>query len=173
MIRSILARGIGPVLFAVFTLCLASVTMAQSKIAYVDASRLIDEAPQSAAAMTRLDNDFSQRSQTLRSDMEDYRWQRSEFENNQFSMTASDAEQKIRELQILQRNLERNQINYESDYTDARNRALADFEATVSRVIIDYAKRNNIDLVVQESVYASHRIVITDEILQELIRLHN
>ncbi len=166
-------RYLHPVLCALFTLGLASAAMAQSSLAYVNADRLIDEAPQSQAAIARIESSFAQRSQDIKRDTEWFRQQMNVLNVNANTMSSYDYEEKAHELEAFQRQLAVTESYFKSDYAEARRRELADIEATISRLIVDYAKRNNIDLVVQSAVYASGRVNITNSILSELVKLHN
>ncbi len=152
--------------------CLALLLLAGAsyadKIAYVDARRLIDQAPQGKLEVRKLEEAFSVRNRELRSKFELFRSQKTEFEKNSVLMPTEEAEEKAKELRYMQRDLEREQRQYNEDYAEVRNEGLARLENMISQVIVDIAQKQNIDLVLQQVVYASDRINLTDTVLEEL-----
>ena len=68
--------------------------------------------------------------------------------------------------------LKREQQNYNEDYARARNESLARLEKLISDVIIELAKEENIGLVVQQAVYASPDIDLTNQVLERLQKMH-
>ncbi len=155
-------------------LLLGSVVEAHAeKIAYVDARRLIDQAPQGKLEVSKLEEAFSVRNRELRSKFELFRSQKSEFEKNSVLMSTEEAEEKAKGLRYLQRDLEREQQQYNEDYAEVRNEGLARLENMISRVIVQIAQKDNIDLVLQQVVYASEKINLTDDVLKELEKQFN
>ena len=75
----------------------------------------------------------------------------------------------LRERQVR---LKREQQNYNEDYARARNESLARLEKLISDVIIELAKEENIGLVVQQAVYASPDIDLTNQVLERLQKMH-
>ena len=143
--------------------------MAQT-LAYVDARRLIDEAPQGQEEIENLKNKFQARSQEIRGRIEEYEVRETEFKKNSLLMSPEELEEKSLVLQYLQRSIQRDQQIYNEDYARDKNLGLARMEKMISKVIIQIAKEKQIDLVVQQAVYASSKINLTDAVLEELNR---
>jgi len=162
-------KRMGRWVFIVFFFLLGWVHQAQAeKIAYVDAKRLIDEAPQGKDEVKNLEDKFGERSRELRARFELFRSNKADLEKNAVLMSNDEVENKTRELRQLQRDLERAQREYNEDYADSRNAGLVRLESLISKVIIEIARRDEIDLVLQQAVYASGRIDLTDKVLEEL-----
>lgn len=142
------------------------------KLAYVDARRLINEAPQGKDELRDLEEHFSERSRELRGKIESYKAQEAELQKNALSLSAEERQNKTNVLAELQRTLQRDQNNFNEDYERSRNQGLERLEKLISVVIIELAKRKKIDLVVQQVVYASPKIDFTDEILKALKKRH-
>jgi outer membrane protein len=138
------------------------------KLAYVDARRLIDEAPQGKDEIKILEENFSERNRELKGKIEQYNAQEAELQKNAVLLPADELQQKSNELRELQRSLQREQQNYNEDYARNRNQGLARLEKLISEVIIELAIQEKIDLVVQQAVYASPEIDFTDRVLEEL-----
>ena len=143
------------------------------KIAYVDARTLVEKSPQGRDEVQRLEDEFAERSRELRGRIEQFRQEEADLEKNALTMSQDDVEAKSRELREMQRSLKREQQAYNEDYAQRRNQGLAELERVISEVVIFIAKEGDYDLVVQQAVYASPRIDITDKVLAELEKRHN
>ncbi len=138
------------------------------KIAYVDARRLIDEAPQGKDEIKKLEEQFNERSRDLKAMIELFNAQEAELKKNAVILSAEELQEKSEELLRLQRKLQREQQNYNEDYARDRNQGLARLEKLISAVIIEIARRDKIDLILQQVVFASRNIDLTDKVLEEL-----
>ena len=145
--------------------------VAQS-LAYVDARRLIDEAPQGKAEIKSLEEQFSERSRDLKGRIDEFELRETELKKNAVLMSSDELQQKTTELRDIQRTLQREQQVFNEDYTRSRNQGLAKLEKLISEVIIKIAVDEEIDLVIQNAVYASEGIDLTPRVLEELSRLH-
>lgn len=145
--------------------------VAQS-LAYVDARRLIDEAPQGKAEIKSLEEQFSERNRDLKGRIDEFELRETELKKNAVLMSSDELQQKTTELRDIQRTLQREQQVFNEDYTRSRNQGLAKLEKLISEVIIKIAVDEEIDLVVQNAVYASQGIDMTPRVLEELSRLH-
>ena len=143
-----------------------------AEIAYVDARRLIDEAPQGKDEIKVLEETFSERNRELKAKIELFQSQEEELKKNSVLLSSEEMEQKTNELRELQRELQREQQNFNEDYARDRNKGLARLEKLISEVIIEIAKKEKIDLVLQQAVYASHDIDLTGKVLEELQRIY-
>jgi outer membrane protein len=150
------------------SLALFPIQSLAEKLAYVDARRLIDEAPQGKDEIRILEENFSERNRELKGKIEQYNAQEAELQKNAVLLPADELQQKSNELRELQRTLQREQQNYNEDYARNRNQGLARLEKLISEVIIELAMQEKIDLVVQQAVYASPEIDFTDRVLEEL-----
>ena len=142
------------------------------KIAYVDARRLIDEAPQGKAEIKSLEENFSSRNRDLKARIEEFELRQAELQKNAVLMSSDELQIKTNEMRDLQRELQREQQIYNEDYTRSRNQGLARLEKLISEVIIEMAIKEELDLVVQQAVYASRNIDFTDRVLEELGRAY-
>ncbi|MCY4228331.1 MAG: OmpH family outer membrane protein [Gammaproteobacteria bacterium] len=151
-------------------LALPTQLMAQS-VAYVDALRLIDESPQGEAEMQKLEEEFGVRRQDLQRRMDNFVAEEADLKKNSLLMTSEEVDAKLQELNDLQRSLRREQEIYNNDYSRNRNQGIARLEEMITEVIFRIAREREIDLVLQQVVYASSNIDLTDTILQELERM--
>ena len=159
--------------FLLGMLCLVGVALAPvkasaAKIAYVDARALIDEAPQGKYEVSILEQEFSERNRDLKAKIELFNTREAELQKNAVLLSREELDKRTTELRDLQRTLQREQQIYNEDYTRSRNKGLARLEKLISEVIVEIAEREEIDLVVQQAVYASREIDLTGKILEQL-----
>ena len=159
-------------LFCLTMLISLPIQVQAEKLAYVDARRLINEAPQGKDELRDLEENFSERNRELQGKIESFKAQEAELQKNALTISDEDRQNKTNKLINIQRTLQREQDDYNEDYERSRNQGLARLEKLISAVIIELAKQENIDLVVQQVVYASDKINFTDQVLKELQKLH-
>ena len=149
----------------------AGIAAAQS-LAYVDARRLIDEAPQGRDEIQKLEEQFSERNRELKGQIEQFNAEEADLQKNAVLLSSEELQEQSRMLRERQVRLKREQQNYNEDYARARNESLARLEKLISDVIIELAKEENIGLVVQQAVYASPDIDLTNQVLERLQKMH-
>lgn len=156
--------------FSLVALLLLPLPSHAVEIAYVDARRLIEEAPQGRDEVEKLEAEFSERGRELQAKIDLFTTHEKDLQKNAVTMSSEELEERTNELLDMQRALQREQQVYNEDYTRSRNQGLARLEQLISIVIIDVAKREKIDLVLQQAVYASRDIDLTGKVLEELDR---
>ena len=154
-----------------FVLALFAADALALKIGYVDARRLIDDSPQARAQGAELDKEFGEAGESLKKRIAAFQKQRADFEKNAVLMAADEADNKARELKRIERELSRDQQDFKEEYNAARAQSLKSLEKLISEVVIDVAKRDKYDLIVQQVVYASEQIDLTGDVLKELEKL--
>ena len=87
-------------------------------------------------------------------------------------MPLDEVENRQTELREFQRNIAREQREYNEQYAKSRKQGLQELEEIISEVVIGVAEENEYDLVLQQAVYASEKIDITDQVLQALSTHH-
>ena len=140
------------------------------KIGYVDARRLIDESPQGIAEIKRLEDGFSERSKALKGKFEQFKTKEADLQKNGVLMAADEREQKTEELREMQRELKRDQRDYNEEYNASRAKSLAGLQKIISDAVIFVAERDKYDLILQQAVFASRSIDLTDQVLEELVK---
>lgn len=159
----------GVLLVFIFLLS-ANVVSAQGiKIGYVNAVKVIEEAPQGEAALKKLESEFGPRDKRLVSMQNDIRELEDDLEKNGLIMTDVDRRKKEREILVMKRNLRRATQEFREDYNLRRNEELTVLQKIVKKAIVEIAKQEKYDLIVHEgTIYASSKIDITDKVLEKL-----
>ena len=155
-------------LFA-FVMSVATVHAAELKIGYVNAVRVIEQAPQGKAALKRLENEFNPRDKELIRMQDRIKAVEGELEKNSLVLKESDRQAKEREIVSLKRDLKRATQEFREDYNVRRNEELLALQKIVHKAIVDIAKQEKYDLILHEGViYAGDKIDITEQILKTL-----
>jgi outer membrane protein len=142
-----------------------------TRIGFVDPVRLIEQAPQGAKALESLEDEFRTREEELKNLHDRVQTMEADLEKNILVMDATDAQTRQREIENLKRRLARSQQEAREDYNLRRNEELAKLQTLVRQVIVDLARDQGFDLVVEQAVYVSDPVDITEQVLEVLQKL--
>ena len=142
-----------------------------TRIGFVDPVRLIEQAPQGAKALESLEDEFRTRDEELKNLHDRIQAMEADLEKNILVMDATDAQTRQREIENLKRRLARSQQEAREDYNLRRNEELAKLQTLVRQVIVDLARDQGFDLVVEQAVYVSDTVDITEQVLEVLQKL--
>ena len=90
------------------------------------------------------------------------------FEKEQLSLNEADRRNKQREIEVLNRDMLRAQRELREDENLRRNEELAGLQERLQKAIQVIAEAEKFDLILQEAVYISTRIDITERVLKAL-----
>jgi outer membrane protein len=157
------------VLFVAVTgVAVGPASAAELKIGYVNAVKVIEEAPQGEAALKKLEAEFAPRDKQIIEMQNKLKRLEQDLEKN--ALVLKDAEARSREFEIvgLKRDLRRATQEFREDYNLRRNEELAALQKIVQKTIAEIAKQENFDLILESAVYAGPKADITDKILKKL-----
>jgi outer membrane protein len=140
------------------------------KIGFVDAVKLIESAPQGEQSLKQLEEEFSPRDLEIRQLRAELRDAEGDLDKNAPVMNQADIDQAQLEIAALRRKIKRLQQEFKDDYNLRRNEELAKLQQVVTDAIIEIAETEGYDLIVQQAVYASKAINLTDRVLESLRR---
>jgi len=142
---------------------------ADLKVGYVNAVKVIEQAPQGEIALKKLEAEFSPRDKELVAQQNKIKAIEGELEKNALVMKDAERRAKEREILSLKRDLKRATQEFREDYNQRRNEELASLQKIVYRAIVDIARQEQYDLILHEgTVYASDKVDITDKVLKRL-----
>lgn len=147
----------------------ASVSAAELKIGFVNTDRVFREAGPAVKAQKKLEKEFAVRDQELQKMARQAKDLQVFLERE--GMTASEAERrnKERDLANLNRDIQRTQREFREDLNLRRNEELALVHDRAKKTIVEIAEREKFDLVLEDAVYFSSKIDITDKVLKALV----
>lgn len=142
--------------------------MAQSKIGFVNSDRIMREAGPAVQAQQRLEKEFERREQELQRMAAELQSTQEDLERNSLTMGESERRAKERTLNDLNRDFQRKQREFREDLNQRRNEELAAVLDRANSAIKRIAEAEKYDVILQEAVYASPGIDITDKVIKEL-----
>jgi len=147
----------------------AMVASAQTpKIGFVNTERVFREAAPAKRAQQKLEREFAARNAELAKIEKQGRDMQSELERDNVTMTDAARREKERQLADASRSFQRLQRELREDLNQRRNEALAGVQESATRVINQIAEQERFDLILQEAVFASGKIDITDKVIKAL-----
>ena len=148
--------------------CAAGAVQAQGmKIGFVNTERVFREAAPARRAQQKLEQLFAARNAELTGLEKRGRDLQAELERDT-SLNEAARRDKERLLADISQKFQRLQREIREDLNLRRNEELAAVQERATRVINQIAEQEKFDLVVQEAVFASSRIDITDKVIRAL-----
>ena len=141
---------------------------ADLKIGFIDADRINRESVPAERATKKLEKEFAPREQELRKMEQQIKNLQAQLEKDGLTMSESDRRNKESELGRQTREFQRLQREFREDLNLRRNEELASLFERANKVIKQVAESEKFDLILQEAVYRSPRIDITDRVLKAL-----
>jgi len=141
---------------------------AEMKIGFVNGQRLINESPQAMKAKKKLEKDFEKRDQELQRMAKQLQGMQENLEKNAPTMAENDRRNKEREFNDLNRDFQRKQREFREDLNLRQNEEMAAIYENINKVIRKVAETEKYDLILQEAVYFSPKIDITEKVLKSL-----
>jgi outer membrane protein len=147
----------------------ASPALAQElKIGYVNSDKVLREATPAKAAQAKLEAEFSKRDKDLNDVAAKLKAAADKLEKDGPTLSESERNRRQRELVESDRDLQRKRREFQEDLNQRRNEELASVVERANRVIKQIFDAEKYDLILQEVVFASGRVDITDKVIRIL-----
>lgn len=146
---------------------------AELKLGYVDAIRLLEEAPQAQEATRRLQSEFASREEEIARAQDEIK--RMEDSLTRDGAVMSETERRNRGADVLsrKRELRRMQEEFREDLNIRRNDALGGLQELIKETIQEVGKADGYDLIFFEGIaYAKPAMDMTDKVLAGLAKRH-
>lgn len=141
---------------------------AEAKIGFVNSDRIMREASPAVKAQKRLEKEFEKRDQDLQRMAKDLQGMQEDLDRNGATLAEADRRKKERDLSELNREFQRKQREFREDLNQRRNEELASVLEKANAAVKSIAEAEKFDVILQEAVYASPRIDITDKVIKSL-----
>jgi outer membrane protein len=138
------------------------------KIGYVNTQRIFRDAPVAVKAAKKIETEFSKRDQELQGMAKQLQGMQDNLEKNAVTMSETDRRAKEKELNELSREFQRKQREFREDLNLRQNEENAAIIEKANKAIIQLAESEKYDLIVQDVVWASPKLDITDKIIKAL-----
>ena len=141
---------------------------AELKIGFVNTERVFREAAPAKRAQQKLEREFAARNAELAKLEKQGRDLQTELERENVTIPEPQRREKERQLADISRNFQRTQREIREDLNLRRNEELASVQERATRIINQIAEQEKFDLILQEAVFASGKIDITDKVIKAL-----
>lgn len=147
---------------------IAQPALAESKIGFVNSDRVMREAAPAVRAQQRLEKEFEKRDDELQRLGKELQTMQEDLERNGMTMAEADRRTKERSFNEMNRDFQRKQREFREDLNQRRNEELASVLERANRAIKQIAEAEKYDVILQEAVFASARIDITEKVIKAL-----
>ena len=154
---------------AALVLAFAAPAVAQElKIGYVNSERVLREATPAKAAQTKLEAEFSKRERELNDVAQRLKAAGDKLEKDSPTLADSERSRRQRDLVEQDRDLQRKRREFQEDLNQRRNEELAAVVERANRAIKQIFDSEKYDVILQEVIFASGRVDITDKVIRIL-----
>jgi outer membrane protein len=157
-------KALAPLLLAL----VVTPALAEIKLGFVNAQRVVNESPQAVRAKKKIEKEFEKRDQELQRLSKQLQGMQETLEKNAVTMAESERRNKEREFNDLNRDFQRKQREFREDLNLRQNEEMAAIFERANKVIKQIAEAEKFDLIVQEAVYFSPRIDLTEKVIKAL-----
>ena len=161
---------IAALLIALLALLPASYASAADalKIGYVNTQRIFRDAPTAVKAAKKIEAEFSKRDQDLQRLSKQLQTLQESLEKNAVTMVESERRTKEKDLNEMSREFQRKQREFREDLNLRQNEENAAIIEKANKAIKQLAETEKFDLILQDVVWVSPKLDVTDKIIKAL-----
>lgn len=138
------------------------------KIGFVNLDRVLRDATPAKAAQTKLEAEFSRREKELSETESRLKAASDRFEKDAPTLGESERVRRQRDLVDQDRELQRKRREFQEDLNQRKNEELSSVLDRANKVVKQIFDQEKFDLILQEAVFASPRVDITDKVIKAL-----
>ena len=138
------------------------------KIGYVNSDRVLRDAAPAKAAQSKLETEFSRREKELNDVANRLKTSGDRLDKEAPTLGEAERNRRQRELVEQDREFQRKRREFQEDLSQRKNEELASVIERANRVIKQIFESEKFDLILQEAVFASPRVDITDKVIKAL-----
>ena len=146
----------------------ASVSAQELKIGYVNSDRVLRDAAPAKAAQAKLEAEFSKREKDLNELASKLKAASDRLDKDAPTLGEAERTRRQRELVDQDRDLQRRRREFQEDLSQRKNEELATVVERTNRVIKQIFETEKYDLILQEAVFWSPKVDITDKVIKAL-----
>ena len=146
----------------------ASASAQELKIGYVNSDRVLRDAVPAKAAQAKLEVEFSKREKDLIDLGNRLKTASDKLDKDAPTLGESERTRRQRELVDQDRDLQKKRREFQEDLTQRKNEELSTVVERTNRVIKQIFETEKYDLILQEAVFFSPKVDITDKVIKAL-----
>ena len=146
-------------------------TSAEVKVGFVEISKILKGAPQTAVSNKKLEKEFKGRTDKLKKTIVSLQNKGQKYKKNNLTMDDETRVKVQRELQLAKIDIQRDERELKEDINIRRREEMNALQVKVTTAISIFAQANKYDLILYQGVaYTSEAIDVTDKIIKEMGR---
>lgn len=161
-VKSLVLASLASALFA------TGVGAAELKVGYVNTQRIFRDAPAAVKAAKKLESEFSKRDADLQRMAKQLQGMQENLEKNAVTLAETDRRAKEKEFGELSREFQRKQREFREDLNLRQNEENAAVIEKANKAIKQIAEAEKYDLILQDVVWVSPRLDITEKVIKAL-----
>ena len=138
------------------------------KIGYVNSDRVLRDATPAKAAQSKLEAEFGKREKDLADTANKLKAASDKLEKDAPTLAEAERSRRQRDLVDQDRDFQRRRREFQEDLAQRKNEELASVIERANRVIKQIFDAEKYDLILQDVVFASAKIDITDKVIKSL-----
>jgi outer membrane protein len=146
----------------------AGVSAQELKIGYVNSDRVLRDAIPAKAAQAKLEAEFSKREKDLNDLAQRLKAASDRLDKDAPTLAETERVRRQRELVDQDRELQRKRREFQEDLSQRKNEELGAVVERTNRVIKQIFETEKYDLILQEAVFWSPKVDITDKVIKAL-----
>jgi outer membrane protein len=159
--------------FAFLTLFLCALPLSQTawaetKIGFVNTERVFRDSQLAVKAQKKLEKEFQTREQDIQKMIKQGRDLQTSLERDALTMSEADRTKKQKDLANLSRDIQHAQRAFREDLNQRKNEEFNGVQERARKVIMEIAEREKFDLILENVVYASPKVDVTERVLKAL-----
>jgi outer membrane protein len=140
------------------------------KIGYVNTEKLFRDSQLAVNAQKKLEKEFNAREQNIQKLVKQARDLQSFLEKEGLTLSESERTKRQKDLANISRDLQHDQRTFREDLNQRKNEEFAAVQERARKAITDIAEKEKFDVILENVVFASPRVDITDRVLKSLDR---
>ena len=156
------------VVAAVLATAAAAVSAQELKIGYVNSDRVLRDAVPAKAAQAKLETEFSKREKDITDLGNRLKAASDRLDKDAPTLGEAERTRRQRELVDQDRDLQKKRREFQEDLTQRKNEELGSVLERTNRVIKQIFETEKYDLILQEAVFYSPKVDITDKVIKAL-----
>jgi outer membrane protein len=141
---------------------------AETKIGFVNTERLFRDSQLAVKAQKKLEKEFQGREQDIQKLVKQARDLQASLEKEGLTMSEADRNKKQKDLANLSRDIQHAQREFREDLNQRKNEEFAAVQDRARKAILEIAEKEKFDLILENVIYASPKIDITERVLKAL-----
>jgi outer membrane protein len=160
-----------PKQLALLALCACSLAHAQnapSRIGFVYTERLMTESKLAKAADAKIEAEFSKRQKAIGDTIARFKSMSDKFDSEASRLPEPERTRRARELLDMDKDVQRTQREFREDLIQRKSEERASIAAKAYKLLEQIAEQEKLDIILQESIWVSSRIDLTDKVIKLL-----